>query len=179
LPWYELSELIDADSQGKNFNEFAQLLTLKVLLMQANANMMQMQDRYRLDIADESLNESPDSLYVIDGFMGNTRRAADKTLSGGEKFMASLALALGLSDLSAGKIQLSNLFIDEGFGSLDPDTLDKAIGILESLQQERSRSIGIISHVSELKERIQVQIQILPGPNGHSKIQFQPPLLTH
>lgn len=177
-PWYELGELIQVDSQGKNFNEFAQMLTLKVLLMQANANLLHMQDRYRLDMADENLNESPDSLYVIDAYMGNTRRAADKTLSGGEKFIASLALALGLSDLSAGRIQLANLFIDEGFGSLDPDTLDKAIGILESLQQERSRTIGIISHVSELKERISVQIQMIPGPNGHSTLQFQPLIIA-
>lgn len=175
-PWRDLGSVIQVDANGKNFNEFAQTLTLKVLLLQANANLMHMQDRYQLDMADENLNESPDSLYVIDAYMGNTRRAADKTLSGGEKFIASLALALGLSDLSAGRIQLSNLFIDEGFGSLDPDTLDKAIGILESLQQERSRTIGIISHVSELKERITVQIQMIPGPNGHSSLQFQPPV---
>jgi len=168
-PWFWLNTLI-GDATGKNFNNYAQQLTLHALLLQANANLELMSDRYMLDT--ESIQVDSESLYVLDKYMGNARRAADKTLSGGEKFIVSLALALGLSDLSAGKIELSNLFIDEGFGSLDADTLERAIGILENLQQNRNRTIGIISHVSELKERIQVQIQIEPGPSGFSRIHI-------
>jgi exonuclease SbcC len=109
-------------------------------------------------------------LYVIDQYMGNNRRAAKSTLSGGESFLVSLSMALGLSDLASGKAELGNLFIDEGFGSLDPATLESAISMLEEIQYNRGRSIGIISHVSELKDRITTQIKVIPTLGGNSKI---------
>lgn len=167
LPWHDLNDLM-GDAKGETFNSFAQKLTLRFMLLQANANLELMSDRYMLSMP--LAGEDENSLYVVDAYLGNIRRAADKTLSGGEKFLVSLALALGLSDLSAGKIQISNLFIDEGFGSLDPDTLEKAVGILENLQQRRGRTIGIISHVNELKERILVQVQVEPKNNGSSSM---------
>lgn len=166
-PWLDLNALI-GDALGDKFNNFAQQLSLQRLLMQANANLAEMNSRYELALPENG--EDDDALYVIDKYLGNTRRAAGKTLSGGEKFMASLALALGLSDISAGKIDIQNLFIDEGFGSLDSDALNQVLGILENLQQQRGRSIGIISHVQELKERIAVQIQVEPSGGGWSTI---------
>jgi DNA repair protein SbcC/Rad50 len=166
-PWLDLNALI-GDALGDKFNNFAQQLSLQRLLMQANANLAEMNSRYELALPEKG--EDDDALYVIDKYLGNTRRAAGKTLSGGEKFMASLALALGLSDISAGKIDIQNLFIDEGFGSLDSDALNQVLGILENLQQQRGRTIGIISHVHELKERIAVQIQVEPTGGGWSTI---------
>lgn len=167
-PWLFLNNLI-GDATGDKFNNFAQQLSLQRLLMQANANLMEMHSRYELALPEEQ--EDADALYVIDKYLGNTRRSAGKTLSGGEKFMASLALALGLSDLSAGRLELQNLFIDEGFGSLDSDSLNLVLSILENLQQQRGRTIGIISHVQELKERISVQIQVEPTGGGWSQME--------
>lgn len=167
-PWIDLNNLI-GDATGDKFNNFAQQLSLQRLLMQANANLAEMHSRYELALPEEQ--EDADALYVIDKYLGNTRRSAGKTLSGGEKFMASLALALGLSDLSAGRLELQNLFIDEGFGSLDSDSLNQVLGILENLQQQRGRTIGIISHVQELKERISVQIQVEPAGGGWSNME--------
>jgi len=166
-PWLDLNSLI-GDGNGDKFNNYAQQLSLQRLLLQANANLAEMNSRYELALPEKG--EDDNALYVIDKYLGNTRRAAGKTLSGGEKFMASLALALGLSDISAGKIDIQNLFIDEGFGSLDSDALNQVLGILENLQQQRGRTIGIISHVQELKERIAVQIQVEPTGGGWSTI---------
>lgn len=166
-PWMDLNSLI-GDGTGDKFNNFAQQLSLQRLLMQANANLTEMHSRYDLSLPEN--DEDDNALYVIDKYLGNTRRSAGKTLSGGEKFIASLALALGLSDISAGRLELENLFIDEGFGSLDSDSLNQVLGILETLQQERGRTIGIISHVQELKERISVQIQVEPTGGGCSQM---------
>lgn len=166
-PFQILNDLI-GDSVGKRFNEYAQELTLRRLLMAANANLAAINQRYELDMPNSK--EDGNSLYVIDKYMGDSRRAADITLSGGESFMVSLALALGLSDLAVGKAELGNLFIDEGFGSLDSETLDSAIGILEELQHKRGRVIGIISHVSELKERITTQLKVEKKAGGVSSI---------
>ncbi len=93
------------------------------------------------------------------------------TLSGGESFLVSLALALGLSDLASRKVQINSLFIDEGFGTLDADTLDLAIAALENLQAN-GKTIGIISHVEALKERIGTQIQVTKQTGGSSKIKI-------
>jgi exonuclease SbcC len=91
------------------------------------------------------------------------------TLSGGESFIVSLALALGLSDLASRKVQINSLFTDEGFGTLDAETLDTAISALENLQT-KGKTIGIISHVDALKERIGTQIQVTKQVRGWSKI---------
>ncbi len=110
-------------------------------------------------------------LDVLDDFSGQTRSA--KTLSGGESFMASLALALGLADVVAaesGGTQLDTLFIDEGFGSLDPESLDQVMGTLDELRAG-GRVIGLVSHVEELRMRIGVRVRVVPGRNG-STIQM-------
>ena len=109
-------------------------------------------------------------LEVLDGFTGAPRSI--ETLSGGEQFLASLSLAFGLSDVVqsySGSVRLDSIFIDEGFGSLDQDTLDTAMKALSQIQK-MGRTVGIISHVSELKNRIATQIQVHPSKNGGSSI---------
>jgi exonuclease SbcC len=165
---FELLNNMIGDAQGKRFNEYAQELTLKRLLQATNNNLALINSRYLIDMHQEG--ENVNDLYVIDQYMGNNRRAAKSTLSGGESFLVSLSMALGLSDLASGKAELGNLFIDEGFGSLDPATLESAISMLEEIQYNRGRSIGIISHVSELKDRITTQIKVIPTLGGNSKI---------
>jgi exonuclease SbcC len=165
---FELLNNMIGDAQGKRFNEYAQELTLKRLLQATNNNLALINSRYLIDMHQEG--EDMNHLYVIDQYMGNNRRAAKSTLSGGESFLVSLSMALGLSDLASGKAELGNLFIDEGFGSLDPATLESAISMLEEIQYNRGRSIGIISHVSELKDRITTQIKVIPTLGGNSKI---------
>ena len=108
---------------------------------------------------------------VIDQDMGNQRRAIS-TLSGGETFMASLALALALSDLAAKNVQIESMFIDEGFGTLDAESLDQTLDTLERLQIESSKIIGIISHVDSVKERIATQIQLVQDGKGYSKMEI-------
>ncbi|MCF8367354.1 MAG: ATP-dependent endonuclease, partial [Bacteroidales bacterium] len=102
---------------------------------------------------------------------GDEKRSV-KTLSGGESFLVSLALALGLSDLAASKTKINSLFIDEGFGSLDQQTLDTALSTLEKLQHETSRTIGVISHVEALKERITTQIELSQDASGNSALKI-------
>jgi len=94
-----------------------------------------------------------------------------ETSSGGEKFLISLALALGLSDLASNNVSIGSLFIDEGFGTLDSDTLETVISTLETLKA-RGKMIGIISHVDSLKERIPVQIQVIKKNNGVSAVEI-------
>jgi exonuclease SbcC len=112
-------------------------------------------------------------IEVEDSFMAFERRSV-KTLSGGETFMVSLAMALGLSDLASKDIRIESLFIDEGFGTLDPDTLEDAITTLEQLQSESNKLVGIISHVDSLKERIYTQLIIEKQNNGYSKMTITP-----
>ncbi len=107
---------------------------------------------------------------IIGQYQGNIQRAVT-TLSGGESFLISLALALSLSDMASKNVSLDSLFIDEGFGTLDPETLDQAITILEKMQNEGDRSVGVISHVGALKERITTQIQLEKSSLGHSQIR--------
>ncbi|WP_127844892.1 AAA family ATPase [Psychroflexus aestuariivivens] len=165
--WEVLNELI-GDATGNKFNKFAQDLTLKHLIVLGNKRLEKLHDRYQLDKAVD--HENPDQLYVIDQHMGGMRRSV-KTLSGGETFMISLALALALSDLAAQNIDINSLFIDEGFGTLDPETLDLTLDTLEKLQAESNKTIGIISHVSALKERIQTQIVLDRNAQGYSSLK--------
>ncbi|MFF4491541.1 AAA family ATPase [Streptomyces sp. NPDC001544] len=105
-------------------------------------------------------------LHVVDAWTGRERDTA--TLSGGETFFASLALALGLADVvtdEAGGVRLDTLFIDEGFGSLDDQTLDEVLDVLDSLR-ERDRSVGIVSHVADLRRRIHAQLEVVKGRTG-------------
>ncbi|MDT7827976.1 AAA family ATPase [Pricia sp. S334] len=165
--WKLLNELI-GDAQGKRFNDFAQDLTLRHLVALANARLESLSDRYRLDIPTE---EEDDGLIILDGHMGGQRRSV-KTLSGGETFLLSLSMALALSDLASSNVEINSLFIDEGFGTLDPETLDQTLDTLERLQSESSKTIGIISHVDSLKDRIGTQIQLQRNGQGYSTLKI-------
>lgn len=168
-PWEILHRLI-GDSSGNKFNNMAQELTLQHLLVLANHRMKKLHSRYTI-IMPGKLED--DDLRVADGYMGGEVRTV-RSLSGGETFVISLALALGLSDLASRDIRIESLFIDEGFGSLDPDTLEEAMSTLEQLQSESNKMVGIISHVESLKERIYTQIRLEKGSNGFSTIKIFP-----
>lgn len=163
--WVLLKNYI-GDSEGKKFSTFAQELTLFQLTRLANNRLKMLSKRYQLDIPAQ---EEDDSLVVVDTHMGDMRRSV-KSLSGGESFLVSLALALALSDMAARKVELGSLFIDEGFGSLDKLTLDQTIDTLEKLQYTSKKTIGVISHVEAMQERITTQIRVEKGSQGHSKL---------
>ena len=167
LKW-ELLDRYIGDSEGKKFSTFAQGLTLSRLIALSNKRLSELSDRYLLDKPNE---KEDDELMVLDQYMGNERRSV-KTLSGGETFMISLSLALALSDLASRNVKLESLFIDEGFGTLDPETLETALCTLEKLQQEGQKNIGIISHVESIKERISTQIRLQKDSRGFSKIEI-------
>ncbi len=160
--WTAMYHLIGSND-GKKFRSFAQSLTLQKLVQLANKHLQNLYGRYVI------LKRSDDILEID---IKDTEQADNvrpmSTLSGGESFLVSLALALGLSDLAGNKANIQSLFIDEGFGSLDDQTLDIAISTLENLQA-RGKTIGIISHVKELKERISTQIQIVKKGGGLSE----------
>jgi exonuclease SbcC len=166
--WTTMNKLI-GDSTGKRFSDFVQDLTLSQLITFGNERLKSFSDRYLLAIPER--NEST-SLQVIDTHMGNTRRSVS-SLSGGETFKLSLALAFGLSDLAAKNVNIESLFIDEGFGTLDPESLDQAITILEEMQHKNNKSIGIISHVGELKDRIGAKIKLVSTGGGYSRIEVE------
>lgn len=161
--WAELSLLIGS-ADGRKFRAFAQSLTLDALLEQANLHLEQLRPRYRLGRVPGFDME----LEVVDGDMGGEIRAVS-TLSGGETFLASLALALALSSVSARDVTIRSLFIDEGFGSLDRDALEMALAVLDQLQAG-GRTIGIISHMPDVAERIGYQIQLRPTGPGRSEV---------
>jgi exonuclease SbcC len=162
--WSQLKNLI-GDATGSKFSNFAQGLTLKNLLVYANIRLHNLSDRYLLDMPG-----TDGSLVIIDQYQGNTTRSVN-TLSGGESFLISLSLALSLSDMASRNASLDSLFIDEGFGTLDQDTLEMAMTTLEKLQSDSQKTVGIISHVEALKERIQVQIKLKKNAQGYSSIE--------
>lgn len=166
--WRLLNELI-GDATGKKFNEFAQDLTLSQLLNHANHRLSDLSDRYLMD---KPIEGEDDGLVAIDNHMGGQRRSV-KTLSGGETFILSLSMALALSDLASRHVEINSLFIDEGFGTLDPETLDQTLDTLERLEAESSKTIGIISHVESLKERIAAQIQLKRQGQGYSTLSIK------
>ena len=161
--WSRLSEIIGS-SDGKKFRAFAQGLTLEKLSQLANNHLLQLNGRYLIQKQDADNLE----LEIIDTYQADNIRSMN-TLSGGETFLVSLALALGLSDLAGRNTQIESLFIDEGFGTLDEQTLDTAISSLENLQSQ-GKTIGIISHVPALKERISTQIRMVQKGNGFSEV---------
>ena len=134
------------------------------LLLEANAQLAELSPRYRL----ERVPGTDLALQVVDLDMGDEVRSVD-SLSGGESFLVSLALALALSSLSSRQTQVESLFIDEGFGTLDPDSLDLALSSLDSLQAA-GRQIGVISHVQTLVERIGVQVRVETLGGGESRV---------
>ncbi|MBK8620455.1 MAG: AAA family ATPase [Saprospiraceae bacterium] len=164
--WEDLNELI-GDKEGKKYSKFAQNLTLQHLISLANKRLQKLTDRYQLDYTNIM-----EDLTVIDNYQWQVKRSV-KTLSGGESFLVSLAFALSLSDLSSQKIKIQSLFIDEGFGTLDQETLDIAMENLERLQNESNRMIGIISHVESLKERIFTQIEVQKSSSGYSTLSIK------
>ena len=164
--WRQLNELIGSSS-GKKFRAFAQGLTFDIMVNHANTQLHKMSDRYLLARDDNS----PLELNVIDNYQGGEIRST-KNLSGGEGFIISLALALGLSKMASQNIRVDSLFLDEGFGTLDEESLDIALDTLTSLQQE-GKLIGVISHVQALKERILTQIQVKKLSGGFSQITGQ------
>ncbi|MBS3805490.1 MAG: AAA family ATPase [Oleiphilaceae bacterium] len=161
--WNQLHELIGS-SDGKKFRNFAQGLTFEMMVGHANRQLRNMTDRYLL-VRDKTL---PLDLNVVDNYQAGETRST-KNLSGGESFIVSLALALGLSSMASKNVRVDSLFLDEGFGTLDEDSLDTALETLSNLQQE-GKLIGVISHVTTLKERISTQIQITPDNGGRSRI---------
>ncbi len=161
--WEKLNGLFGSADGGK-FKTIAQGYTLDVLLGYANKHLSEISDRYQLErVSPESL-----ALQVRDLDMLSEVRSVH-SLSGGESFLISLALALGLSSLSSNRMRIESLFIDEGFGTLDADTLRTAMDVLERLQTQ-GRKIGVISHVAEMTERITTQIQVVKKTNGRSSI---------
>jgi len=161
--WEKLHALIGS-ADGKKYRNFAQGLTFELMVLHANRQLANMNDRYLLvrDI------QQPLELNVIDNYQAGEIRST-KNLSGGESFIVSLSLALGLSKMASQKVRVDSLFLDEGFGTLDEDALEVALETLAGLQQD-GKLIGIISHVSALKERIATQIIVTPISGGRSKI---------
>ncbi len=162
--WQRLDGLIGS-AKGDKFRKFAQGLTLDHLLQLANQHLARLHGRYLL--RRKSTGEL--ELEIVDAWQGDAARDT-RTLSGGEGFLVSLALALALSDLVSNKTSIDSLFLDEGFGSLDGDTLEIALTALDSLNAS-GKMIGIISHVEALKERIPAQIRVEKGGGiGHSRL---------
>ncbi|MEM6797756.1 MAG: SbcC/MukB-like Walker B domain-containing protein, partial [Acidobacteriota bacterium] len=158
-----LAQLIGQKDGGK-FRRFAQQLNLEQLLELANLRLERLAPRYGLARVEGSLD-----LQVIDRDMADELRPTS-TLSGGESFLVSLALALALADLRRGQLRLGTLFLDEGFGSLDQDTLETALTTLEQLQAEQETQILIISHVGALQERIAHRIEVHKEGGGRSRL---------
>ena len=169
--WSTLDKMIGGSS-GDNFSNFVQDLTMEQLIGFTNKRLLGLSDRYQLQTPTAQDTSKKASLKIYDAYMGNQLRAV-KTLSGGETFIVSLAMAFALSDLAAKNIRIESIFIDEGFGTLDPETLDQAISILEKLQSEDDKSIGVISHVAALKERISTQIKLEKSGAGYSSFTIE------
>ncbi|WAC43241.1 AAA family ATPase [Pseudomonas sp. SL4(2022)] len=151
--WQQLNSLIGS-SDGAKYRKFAQGLTLDHLVYLANQQLERLHGRYQL--ARRSRGEL--ELEVLDTWQADAARDT-KTLSGGESFLVSLALALALSDLVSHKTSIDSLFLDEGFGTLDSETLEIALDALDNLNAS-GKMIGVISHVAALKERIPVQLKV-------------------
>ena len=162
--WQRLDGLIGS-ARGDKYRKFAQGLTLDHLLLLANRHLARLHGRYLLRRKARGELE----LDIVDAWQGEVARDT-RTLSGGESFLVSLALALSLSDLVSNKTSIDSLFLDEGFGTLDGDTLDIALDALDTLNAS-GKMIGVISHVESLKERISAQIRVEKGGGvGHSRV---------
>lgn len=165
--WEEISSAIGSD--GKTLRKIAQCYTLRFLIEHANAEIRKFNSRYELLQVKNSLG-----IRVIDHDRADDVRDTT-SLSGGETFIVSLGLALGLSALSSRNISFENLFIDEGFGTLDPDTLATVIDSLAMLQSSQGKKVGVISHTDTMSERITTQIRIIKnGNSGSSHIEVYP-----
>ena len=161
--WENLHDLIGS-VDGKKYRNFAQGLTFEMMVGYANRQLQKMTDRYLL-VRDDV---QPLDLNVVDNYQAGEIRST-RNLSGGESFIVSLSLALGLSHMASNNVRVDSLFLDEGFGTLDEEALDTALETLAGLQQD-GKLIGVISHVPALKERIGTQIQVAPQTRGRSQI---------
>lgn len=165
--WTAITDAIGAD--GKTLRKIAQCYTLSFLIAHANQEIRKFNTRYELQQVKHSLG-----IRVIDHDRADDIRDTT-SLSGGETFIVSLGLALGLSALSSRNISFENLFIDEGFGTLDPDTLATVIDSLAMLQSSQGKKVGVISHTDTMSERITTQIRIIKnGNSGSSHIEIYP-----
>ncbi|CAH9018708.1 AAA family ATPase [Candidatus Nitrosacidococcus sp. I8] len=163
--WAQLNSLIGS-KEGDKFRRFVQGLTLDHLIELANQQLEKFHNRYQLR---RSSGDQELRLEIIDTWQGDNFRDT-RTLSGGETFIVSLALALALSDLVSHKMSIDSLFLDEGFGTLDEESLEMVLGVLDSLHA-RGKTIGVISHIEALKERIPNQIYIKKGEGlGYSRM---------
>lgn len=163
--WARLNALIGS-ATGDTFRKIAQAYNLDLLVHHANAQLRQLVRRYRLKRGGSMLG-----LLVMDTEMGDELRSVH-SLSGGETFLVSLALALGLASMASSTLKIESLFIDEGFGSLDPESLQLAMDALDGLQAQ-GRKVAVISHVQEMHERIPVQIQVRRLGNGLSTLEVK------
>lgn len=165
--WDQIGASIGKD--GKSLRKIAQCYTLRFLVEHANAEIRKFNSRYELVQVKNSLG-----IRIIDHDRADDVRDTT-SLSGGETFIVSLGLALGLSSLSSRNIAFENLFIDEGFGTLDPDTLSTVIDSLATLQSSQGKKVGVISHTDTMSERITTQIRIIKnGDSGSSRIEIYP-----
>ncbi|TNB95267.1 chromosome segregation protein SMC [Pseudomonas jessenii] len=163
--WARLNALIGS-ATGDTFRKIAQAYNLDLLVHHANVQLRQLVKRYRLKRGGSMLG-----LLVMDTEMGDELRSVH-SLSGGETFLVSLALALGLASMASSTLKIESLFIDEGFGSLDPESLQLAMDALDGLQAQ-GRKVAVISHVQEMHERIPVQIQVQRLGNGLSTLEVK------
>lgn len=167
--WSEISEAIGSAS-GDKFRRFAQAATLEHLVALANQRLALLAPRYALERSGEAGSLG---LQIVDRELGDERRST-RSLSGGERFLASLALALALAGLEGRNSFVDTLFIDEGFGALDSATLDIAIDALETLQGQ-GRRVGVISHVDSLQQRIATKICVERRGGGVSVVRLRAP----
>ena len=165
--WVKLNDMIGS-ADGNKFAKFAQGITLDQLISLANNHLIHLSSRYELQRGTDPKQLL--EIEVCDSFQGDVVRSVS-TLSGGESFIVSLSLALGLSELASQKIAIDSLFLDEGFGTLDEDSLETALNALNLLQSS-GKMVGVISHVEALKERIPLQIKVMPKGDGTSFVEL-------
>lgn len=165
--WVKLNDMIGS-SNGDKFAKFAQGITLDQLIYLANKHLNILNTRYELQRSIDTTKLL--EIEIVDAFQGDTVRSIN-TLSGGENFIVSLSLALGLSNLASQKISIDSLFLDEGFGTLDSASLELALNALNQLQSS-GKMVGVISHVEALKESIPLQIKVIPNGDGTSIVDL-------
>ena len=165
--WGRLNLFIGS-SKGDKFSRMAQGITFDALLRYANVSLSRMTDRYIL-VRETSGGTKPLELAVVDTYQAGEKRPVSN-LSGGESFLVSLSLALGLSEMSSGRARIDSLFIDEGFASLDENYLEAALQTLSTLSSREGKLVGVISHMEALKERIDTQIEVRKRSGGRSTI---------
>ncbi len=164
--WHRLDSLLGS-ADGKKFRELAQSYTFRFLVEHANSQLRQFSPRYELQNIQGTL-----ALEIIDREMFDEHRYVS-SLSGGESFVVSLALALGLASLSSNNLAIGSLFIDEGFGNLDSASLDLVMTALSNLENAQGRKVGVISHTEQIRSQISPQIRLVKEPTGgRSRIEI-------